>query len=319
MAKEISGVSGTGTLYARIRNRTGYWWNGSTFETYAAGNYSTYDVAMTEEGNSGVYTADFPSGITTGGTYEYFVHRQAGGSPAEGDLVINTGKIDWTGTSAITSATGSMTGSDFHDYILRLGFKRTDKDTEVYEAITDAVQEMRRRFMFDEAESEATTTDTISVLGDFKISIESDFGLLLGVILEDDDTGTPLIQRSKAQFDVLYPSINVDTDRGYPKHFCIFSGSIYIGPAPDSVSYSYRLSYSKRAGTVTSSTSGVPFTAAYRDVLADNVLSRLYRGLEEFDRASAFEQSFEKGFLLATRRELINSGAHLFMARPTNC
>lgn len=318
MANEIRGTSPTGTLYARIMNSSGYWWNGTDFEAYDADNYADYDVALTEQGNSGVYVADFPSGITTGGTYEYYVHRQAGASPAEGDYVINIGKVDWSGTVSITGATGSMTGSEFRAYILRLGFSRDDKDTEIYEAITDAIQEMRRRFMFDEAETEKTTTDTISVDGDFKLSVESDFGLLLDVILQDGTTAKELDNMTKAQFDALYPDINVTADRGYPKHFCLYGGYIYIGPIPDATTYTYRKNYSYRAGTVTSSTTGVPFTNVYRDILAENVLMRLYTMLQAHDEAAIHEGKFEKGFLLATRKERINSGEGHFTQRPCN-
>lgn len=319
MAREIRGVSSAGTLYARVLNPSGLWWNGSTFEAYSAGNYSTYDIAMTEQGNSGLYVADFPTAITAAGTYEYFVHKQAGASPAEGDVIVGTGRIDWTGTASADASTGAMTASDWRAYILRLGFKRTDKDTELYEATTDAIQEMRRRFMFDEAQTETTTTDTISVLGDFKISVESDLGLLLGVVLEDGDTGTPLDKITKSEYDELYSSANVDSDKGYPQHYCVYGGAIYIGPTPDSVSYVYRLSYSRRAGTITSTTAGVPFTNLYRDVLADNVLGRLYKGMEEFDKAGMYQQSFENGFIQATRRENFNSGAHRFNVKYTDC
>lgn len=315
MAREIRGVSPSGTLYARIINSSGLWWNGSTFEAYSAGNYATYVVSMTEQGNSGVYVADFPSGITTGGTYEIFIHRTTT-TAAEGDLVVNTAKIDWSGSASISGATGSMTGSEWRDYVLRLGFKRTDKDAELYEATTDAIQEMRRRFMFDEAETDMTTTDTISSLGDFKLNVESDFGLLLGVTLEDDDTGTPLHKLTKSEFDELYSSINIETDRGYPEHFTIYAGQIYIGPIPDSIAYQYRITYSKRAGTITSSTTGVPFTNLCRDVLADNVLGRLYKGLEDYEKANYHKGAFEEQMVYAMRRERNNAGNSNFNVVP---
>ena len=312
MSNEMRGISSTGTLDARILNSSGKIWNGTTFETYSSANFSTYLTAMTEQGNSGIYLADFPTGITTGGTYEYFVSRRSGASAAETDTIVTSGKIDWTGTVSITGASGSMIGSDWRDYVLRLGFKRTDKDTELYEATTDSIQKMRRKFMFDEAEAEATTTDTITVLGDFKLTVESDLGLVLGIILEDSDTGTPLLRIPKWRFDELYPSVNVDTDKGYPKHYCLYNGQIYIGPIPDSVSYSYRISYSRRAGTVTSSTAAVPFTNLYRDVLAYDVLFRLYLGLDEPDKASSYKQLFDEGFDEITRRERVNSGSTIW-------
>lgn len=317
MSNELRGATSTGeTCYALVLNSSGKFWNGSAFETFSGSNYSNYDIAVTEVGSTGIYSGDFPVGVTSSGTYEYFIKRQQGGSPAADDPISNTGKIDWTGSSVISAGSGSMLGSDWYNYVLRGGFKRTDKETEVYEETTDAIQEMRRRFMFDEAETETTTTDTIITLGDFKLTIESDFGLLLGITIEDGQNGTPLIQKSKHEFDNLYPDINVSSNRGYPKHFSVYGGSIQIGPAPDRTSYSYRLAYSMRAGTVTSATIGVPFTKDYRDILRDNVNSRLAKLLEEFDKSREFRQSFESGFLDATRRERKNSGVGNFNVRP---
>jgi len=316
MSNEIRGVSASGTLYARIMNRAGLWWNGSSFEAYSAGNYANYDVSMTEQGDSGVYVADFPSGITTGGTYEYFVHRQSGGSPAEADVVTGTGTVDWSGTTSIIASSDSMTGSDFLDYLIRHGFKRTDKDEELYECISDAIQELRRRFMFDEAEMETETTDQISVLGDFKLDIEDDFGLLLGVIIEDDDTGTPLNQLTKSQFDNKYSSINVESDKGYPGDFTIYKSQIYIGPIPDQITYNYRISYSSKGGAVTSATTAVPFTNLYRDMLADNVYARIYKVVEDYDKSGFFRQEFERKFLDVERRERNNSGEGTFTVMP---
>jgi hypothetical protein len=320
MAREIRGASGSGTLYARIMNSSGLWWDGSTFVAYAAADYADYVVAMTEQGDSGVYVADFPSTISTGGTYEYYVHIQTGGSPVEGDNVINTGRIDWTGTSSIVAAAGSSSGSEFRDYVLRRSFKRTDKDTELYEATTDAIQEMRRRFSFSEAQIDTTTTDTITVAGDYRIAVESDLGLLLNVIVQDGENATLLEKKTKAQFDELYPFAASDpSSTGYPEHYCVYGGYIYIGPTPDRSTYVFRTNYSRRGGTITSSTTGVPFTDLYRDILADLVLSKLYDGLDEPDKANYYRSSFENGFQRATQRERRNSGVGHFNVIPMDC
>ena len=313
MANEIRGVAPTGlTLYARIINSSGNWWNGTTFEAYSAGNYATYDVALTEQGASGFYVADFPVLITTAGTYEIVSYIQSGATPAQGDAVANTQRIDWTGSSVEASTAWAITGSEFYGYVLRKGFKRTDKSTEVYEAITDCIQALRRRFMFDEAEVDTTTTDTIVTLGDYKLSVESNMGLLLNVIIQDGLTANTLMQVSKSRFDELYPDAANTNDRGYPEHFTVYAGNIYIGPVPDQTSYVYRINYSQRAGTVVSSTAGVPFTALYREVLCDYVLATLYHGLEEYDKAGYHEQKFERGMIDVIRRERKNSGQGTF-------
>lgn len=315
MAREIRGLAPTGsTVYARIMSPAGLWWNGTTFEAYAAGNYATYDVALTEQGASGLFVGDFPTGITTAGTYEYFCYIQAGGTPAQGDALTNSGSVDWTGSAAVSASASSMTASDFYAYVLRKGFKRTDKSTEVYEAITDAVQELRARFMFDEAGTDATTTDTIATLGDYKLSLESDFGMILTVTLQDGEDATPLVKLTKDEFNAIYPyAANDTTFRGYPQHYCIYAGQIYLGPTPDSVSYTYRLAYSKRAGTVDSTTAAVPFTDVYREMLANLVLAKLYAGLEDYDKAGWHRQEHESMFLAATRRERKNGGNSTFV------
>lgn len=313
---EIRAVSPGGTLYARILNSSGQVFNGTAFEAYSASSYASYVIPMTELGNSNVYTVDFPTGIVSASTFEYFVHLQSGGAAAEGDLIINTAKIDWTGSASLQPAVGGMSGADFRDYILRRGFKRTDKDVEIFESTTDAIQMLRRRFSFDEAEVDASVSRLITTLGEFKMPTEANLGLLHGVILEDDDTAKPLIQRTKWQFDQLYPDIAVTNDNGYPRHFTLYGGQIYIGPVPDRITYSYRLTYSERAGTVIDTTPSVPFTDLYRDMLACAVLSQLYLDLEEFDRSAFFEQKFENKFSDVMRRERKNSGEGTFNMVP---
>lgn len=321
MARELRGIAPSGnTLYARIINRAGLWWNGTDFEAYDAGSFTDYDIAMTEQGASGVFVADFPAAILTGGTYEYYVHLQSGGSPAQGDAVVNTGRVDWTGSASVAAAAGAMSGEAFRDYVVDdKGFKREDKDQQIYAAITDAIQIMRRRYDFDEAKVDARTTDEIATLGEFKIDIEDDLGLLLDVTIEDGEWGTPLNKLSRAQFNRRYPGINVDGAAGYPKDYCVFGGQILIGPIPDSIAYRYRLGYSRSAGAVTSSTTGVPFTDKYRDVLADAVLMLLWEGLEEYDKADRARAAFEAEFERAKTRERRNAGEGTFNVRATNC
>ncbi len=152
-------------------------------------------------------------------------------------------------------------------------------------------------------------------MGDFKLTLETDFGLLLGVVLEDGADAWVLDQLPKWRFDELYPDINVTADRGFPQHYTVYAGAVYFGPIPDRVSYAYRKSYSLRAGTVSASTAAVPFTDLYRDVLKNGTLERLWRGLEQFQRADLFRGEFEAGFSEAVHRETVNRGEHAFVVR----
>lgn len=100
MAKEIRAAAPTGrVVYAHVLDSTGKRWNGTAFETYASGNYSTYVIALTEQGASGVYLGDFPAAITSGGAYDFFAYLRVGGSNVEGDPVVGEGNINWSGTA----------------------------------------------------------------------------------------------------------------------------------------------------------------------------------------------------------------------------
>ncbi len=306
-------------IYVLISKPNGQFWDStnSVFEDYSTASRDDYDIAVTEQGtSSGIYYVDFPSAITTAGTYTYYAYLRVGASPAETDPLVTFGKVDWTGTTVVSGVTGSMTGSEFRDYVLRGGFKRTDKDSELYEATTDAIQELRRRYQFDEAQVDMELTDFVSTLGDFKLSLETDFGMLLSMTLEDDDTAIPLKIIPKWKFDKIYPDINVTADRGYPEHATLYDGQIYIGPIPDSIDYRYRMSYSQQAGTIASSTTTVPFTNVYREILRDLVLSKLWEIMDQFDKAQYYKQKAEEGYLTATRRENLNQGNTVFNVTP---
>ena len=307
------------TIYVILKNSAGQFWNGTSFETYATANRGDYDVALTEQGtSSGIYFGDFPSAITASGSYTYYAYIQSGGSPAEPptDTLVNTGTVDWTGSASASGGAGSMAGSDWAEYVRRGGWKRTDKDTELYESTTDAIQELRRRYGFDEAKGDTETTDTISTLGDFALDVESDFGLIIDVIMEDDENAHVLVQLSRAQFNEEYPDIHVTNDRGYPKHFTIDNGEILIGPVPDSTDYTYRKTYSKAGGTITSTTTAVPFTALYREMLRYFTLQRLWEIVDRYDRAQYFEAKAEKAYDQATSRENKNQGKTVFFVKP---
>lgn len=152
---EIGSQSGL-TLYALIRNSSGQVWNGSSFEAYNSSNWSTYDIAMTEQSQSGYYTATFPAAISAG-KYSFMVHLQQGGSPALGDPIYGAGSLSWNGTIEeqtmgsvieayrldeivqVAASPSSPTVNSFLDKILNKNGSQTfDPTTDSLEAITDA-------------------------------------------------------------------------------------------------------------------------------------------------------------------------------------
>lgn len=103
MAGEIQASYQTGrTVYALIRNRVGQIWNTSggtgAFEAYTSVVYTSYAITMTEQGAaSAFYTGTFPTAIP-GGIYGIVAKNQVAGSPAETDIPVANGDLQWNGT-----------------------------------------------------------------------------------------------------------------------------------------------------------------------------------------------------------------------------
>ena len=170
-----------------------------------------------------------------------------------------------------------MSGSDLYDYVVRT-FKRTDKTEEVYDAITDTLVDMCERVAFEENKVEGYTASGISVLGDYKIDLPSNFGRLIGdVRWSDGDLSWTLKKLSKQQFNEMFPDPdgNEPID-GKPTHYCIFGKQILMGPVPDDTTYIYMLDYSKFLDAkVNATTSDVMFSDNARECIKFGSLARL--------------------------------------------
>ncbi len=99
MANELVINYPTGaTLYAMLFDATGQVWNGSTFAAPGSASWTDYDIAMTEAATAtGIYRASMPA--VAAGVYSFVVRKQAGASPAVGDITAGSGRIEWTGTA----------------------------------------------------------------------------------------------------------------------------------------------------------------------------------------------------------------------------
>ena len=102
MANEIQfSFSSSRTCYFVVRNQTsGFVWNGSTFEAFTSGNWSTYDLSATEQGVSAYYAGNFPSTIAAG-VYSITAKEQIGGTPAQTDPTVAIGDYQWNGTITV--------------------------------------------------------------------------------------------------------------------------------------------------------------------------------------------------------------------------
>lgn len=193
-----------------------------------------------------------------------------------------------------------MTGSDFYAYVLRV-FKRTDKSTEAYEAMTDVVMDVKLRYFFEDFKVEAYSAAIVS-LGDWRLSLPSDFGHLIGNVRLIDNNGSSreLNKLTVEAFKRKYPNNDgTDVIRALPEDFCVYSGQILLGSVPDSIDYNYQIDYSTEAAEVMSSgTLNVPFTDRYRWIMRELVLAELYDGVSQFDEGSRHKKKGEDGIQL---------------------
>ena len=194
-----------------------------------------------------------------------------------------------------------MLGSAFYTYLIRK-FKRTDKETECYQAMTDIIADMRLQFNSEDAKAEAAIIG-ISTLGDYKLTLPTDFGHLIGDITYIDSSANSartLNKISKESYDRKYSDRLYDTYgnmySGEPIDYCIFDNLAYLGPVPDSVSYTYQINYTSDDYTeITSATADVPFTDSYRNVLRSGVLAELHEGLENYEESGYWRNMYLQG------------------------
>lgn len=208
-----------------------------------------------------------------------------------------------------------MTGSEFYDYVVKT-FKRTDKSSEVYDAITDTVSDMCERMEFEETKVEGYTTSGISSLGDYKIDLPSDFGRMIGdVRWSDQDNSRTLTRLSKQEFNDKFGDLDGDDPMdGEPTHYCVFGNQILLGPVPDDTTYEYQIDYSTfLADAVTSSTTEVLFTDKARECVKFGTLARLFEVVEMFDIADRYRIRFENELAQFVAREKENTRATFVM------
>jgi hypothetical protein len=197
-----------------------------------------------------------------------------------------------------------MTGSELYSYILK-DFKRTDKSTEMYQAITDTVRDILSRHPFDVTRTEAQTSAGFSAAGDYKLALPSDVGKLILIRLIDGDDSFVMGRLTKDAYDRKYPNQgDEDVDTGTPKEYCIFNNEIQVGPATDSTDYELEIVYSEElAADVDASTTSVTFSGEHRETLKAGALFRMYNGLEEYERAAVWERFYEKGIEQMIKRD----------------
>ena len=130
-----------------------------------------------------------------------------------------------------------MNRLEFLTYVTQT-IKRTDKDTEVYQALNDTIKDIASRGQLHEYSFQAYTQTVVgqedyTFPGDL-LHIKHPIRLLEGNA--SGNTGWNLEKISKEKYDEYEPTPNrANPVCGRPLYYCIYANSILLTPIPDLV------------------------------------------------------------------------------------
>lgn len=197
-----------------------------------------------------------------------------------------------------------MTGAELLTYCKET-FKRTDKDSELYKAITDTIMDMKIRFTPEDFKV-ISYTSGVDVIGEYYYELPDNFGYLIGRIkILDGSDSYPLGKISKSTYDQYQanPAFSgVNTSK--PQAFCIYGNQVYLYPVPDSLDYQYEMNYTEEDATVVdANTAYVDFSDRYRECLKYGTLARMYIDLQDDQEAMKYNQLYDNSLNLIISRE----------------
>jgi len=156
------------TVKAVIRNSSAlvYQTTTQTFVTFVSADIDDYGVGMTEQATSGFYVGDFPTAITSAGTYTVVVYHQSGGSLVSSDDVIGEGEIVWDGSEEVVASTGDdwTTLAYVKAFMKKTDATNDDLISDLITAVSKEGDAYLRRVITDHAYSEFYSLDQASFL-----------------------------------------------------------------------------------------------------------------------------------------------------------
>jgi hypothetical protein len=182
-----------------------------------------------------------------------------------------------------------MTLSTFLTYCKR-DFKRTDKNTELTRAYNDMIVWVSALMPHGNYKYQSYIT---------LVDAQEDYPLPTNLVhlihpvkfLEGtgtNDSGYPLEQLTKEEYDIRYPNPNrtSPTDKGKPTVYCVYSRSILLGPLPDASTYLLEINWAKTP-TAQSADSDTPdLGTEWEEVLKQGTLERAYAGVGMLEEAN---------------------------------
>ena len=217
----------------------------------------------------------------------------------------------------------AKTRLEFLSYVKRI-FKRTDKDTEIYEALNETIQDIGRRRPLGDYKFQSWVP---CVVGQEDYPLPSNLLQLMHPIrlLEGNsttDSGYPLHFLSKEEYDIVEPNPNrTSPSTGKPWAYTIFSDSILLTDPPDSANYLIEISWGKIPTSLDSDSDVHSLTENWDEVIKWGTLWRLFAGVGLYEDATFWEAKFEdpvKGVPALIRIEKAKTRSEIGKITPNN-
>jgi len=190
-----------------------------------------------------------------------------------------------------------MNLTNFKTYV-KYDFKRTDKDTELVQAYNDSIIAVAAT-MPHGAYKYQSYLPLVARQEDYPLPSDQMHLIHPVKLMEGSaatDSGYALNQLTKQEYDELYPNPNRTTPpiTGTPADYCIYSGSILVGPLPDvGTTELLEIDWTK-VPTDQSGGSDTPALPDYwREVLKQMTLARLYAGMGQIEEAAFWRSQYE--------------------------
>lgn len=195
----------------------------------------------------------------------------------------------------ITLKENTMTRVQFLAYIKRQ-FKRTDKDTEIYEALNETIQDIGSRYSFSGYNFQSWVPTVIAQedypLPTNLLQLSHPIRLLEGSAT--GDSGYPLDFITKEEYDEKEPNPNrTSPATGKPSKYTIYSDSILLTPIPDKTSYLLEINWGKIPTTLSVDADTPSLIATWDEILKWGTLMRLYYGLGLYQEGKVWDDLYE--------------------------
>lgn len=207
-----------------------------------------------------------------------------------------------------------MTRLEFLTYVTNV-FKRTDKNTEIYEALNETIKDIATREKFHEYSFQSYTA-CVAAQEDYPLpttllQIKHPIRLVEGTAT--GDSGWNLTKLSKEEYDFREPNPNrTGPSTGRPTAYCVYSNSILVTPIPDQA-YLLEINWGNVPSSLASNDDSPAYLNIWDEVIKHGALFRMFSLVGAFTEANYWRALYETGILRMIDYNRDKSGGHVII------